>query len=73
MSFNRNKQKLKEYKTRTVSVNGASWSAKDKQQREEYAKKEEEARLRQAKREEIAEAVPWIGEVFRQMEKENKL
>ena len=73
MSFNRNKRLLKEYKTRTTTVNAAWWDAKARQQREAREKQKEEERARQAKREEIAKAVPWIGDLVQEMVKEKEL
>ena len=68
--FDRNKRKIKEYRTRTVSVNAASWFSKDKERREAAQRQKEEERRRQAKREEIAKAFPWIGDVVSELHEE---
>ena len=70
--INKNQKKIKKLQINKISVNGAMRAVYEQRERERYALMKEADRKKKAKREEIAEAVPWIGEVLRELDKENK-
>lgn len=71
--INKNKKKIKKLQINKISVNGAMRAVYEQREREKYALMKEADRKKKAKREEIAEAVPWIGEVVQNMEEEKEL
>lgn len=73
MSSKRNRSKIKRLQINKISVNQAMRAVYEQREREFHAERKEAARKKQAKREEISAAVPWIGALVQEMVKEKEL
>ena len=73
MSYRRNRSKIKRLQINKTSVNHAMRAVYEQREREKYALMKEADRKKKAKREQIAEAVPWIGELVQNMVEEKEL